>query len=347
MKNLKQENGSVTLFVLVSMLFFVLFLVGVYMLGSVGEQTGISQTGRIKEIYEKDINQIDDVYATLTNQLIYYVTDKQGNEIPVPKGFSPITTSDQGTKETGFVIKNDKDGNEFVWVPVDKNTTYEYERVAFSKEDWQNSQTLDEQTKQIQASSNQYTETIPIIAEDRTELQSVKEYGGFYIGRYETGTIATTATTSGSGMEDTVVVQKGKRVYNHIKYADAKTKAEELYTKKENNVISRLCSSYAWDTTLKFIETKYPEYPINSEGGYNERSSLTTTGYDTLHPCNIYDMGGNVIEFTTETCDYPNYIYTIRGGWYKYSGSYEPAAYRTYNDGNAYENVGFRITLFL
>lgn len=64
MNILKNKKGSITLFVLVSMLFFVLFLAGMYMLSSSKEQTGISETSRIKEIYEKDVNNIDDVYAT-------------------------------------------------------------------------------------------------------------------------------------------------------------------------------------------------------------------------------------------------------------------------------------------
>ena len=245
------------------------------------------------------------------------------------------------------MIRNDKDGNEFVWIPVDKNSVYQYERVAFSKEGWEGSQTLDDKTQQIQVSSNRYIETMPIIEKDRTELQSVKQYGGFYIGRYETGAIASEARNVISGIADRIIVQKEQIVYNYIRYTDAKTKAEKLYTKTDNHVISRLCSSYAWDTTLKFIQTQYPEYSTNSEGGYNNQSSPTTTGYDKIHPCNIYDMGGNVLEYTTETCNEVEYRYTIRGGCYKNSASDEPAAYRTCNDGELYENVGFRITLFL
>lgn len=69
MKRLKQEKGSITLFVVVSMLFFVLFLTGIYMIATSKEQTGISETKRIKEIYEKDINRIDDVYQTVEEGL--------------------------------------------------------------------------------------------------------------------------------------------------------------------------------------------------------------------------------------------------------------------------------------
>lgn len=65
MKKIREEKGSITLFVLVAMLFFMLFLVGMYMLSARRETGTLSETARIKEIYEKDMNQIDDVYATL------------------------------------------------------------------------------------------------------------------------------------------------------------------------------------------------------------------------------------------------------------------------------------------
>ena len=77
------------------------------------------------EAIDKTINSLDEG--------IYYVTDKIGNSIPVPVGFSPITNSDQGTKDTGFVIKNNRDENEFVWIPVE-GMGYDYDRYDFGKQ---------------------------------------------------------------------------------------------------------------------------------------------------------------------------------------------------------------------
>lgn len=67
MKILKEEKGSITLFVLLAMLFFVMFLVGMYMLSANSESSQTAEIARIKEIYEQDVDNIDDVYATLTN----------------------------------------------------------------------------------------------------------------------------------------------------------------------------------------------------------------------------------------------------------------------------------------
>lgn len=103
MKKLKEEKGSMSLFVIVSMLFFVLFLTGVYMLSSLGQQRGISETAKIKEIYEKDVNQVDDVYETLTADVI--IPDKSGANIPNLKRFA---------QKTFVTWKLNEDGTEYV-----------------------------------------------------------------------------------------------------------------------------------------------------------------------------------------------------------------------------------------
>ncbi len=72
---LKQEKGSITLFVLISMIFFLMFLVGMYMLSATAEKGVIEEQARIKEIYEQGINDIDNVYATLDNDSKKYLKD--------------------------------------------------------------------------------------------------------------------------------------------------------------------------------------------------------------------------------------------------------------------------------
>ena len=292
------------------------------------------------------------------------VEDANGNKIPVPNGFSPITTNDQGTKETGFVIKNDTDGNEYVWVPVDDTTTYSYNRYAFTRDNWEYAQTKGEydgttNSYKIIMGSYDYTGAMPSIDVTRTELNSVNAYKGFYIGRYEIGVIGildksdmidnyTAPNETWTGYSNgTAVVQEGKQVWNYITRDKAREVAESMYSDNDA-IISRLCSSYAWDTALKFIETQNSTYPTNSVGGYYDQSEPSTTGYDTVHPCNIYDMGGNVYEWTTEVSSYTRTPCTLRGGgYYDYASNY-PAAYRC-NISATYANAyfGFRSTLYL
>lgn len=65
MRRLKQEKGSATLFVLLAMLFFVMYLVGMYIYSSNAEATQLEEMQVIKETYEQGVNDIDDIYETL------------------------------------------------------------------------------------------------------------------------------------------------------------------------------------------------------------------------------------------------------------------------------------------
>ena len=127
MKKLKQQKGSITLFALISMLFFVLFLTGMYMLSSLGEQTGLAETAKIKEIYEKDINNINNVYATLNNQV------KENEPNYKDTGLIPVTIQEDGTlneadttnhnwysytkEKNNWANAKTEDGSLFVWIP--------------------------------------------------------------------------------------------------------------------------------------------------------------------------------------------------------------------------------------
>ena len=62
---------------------------------------------------------------------------------------------------------------------------------------------------------------------------------------------------------------------------------------------------------------------------------------------NIYDIAGNVWEWTLEKTSITINPCAYRGGSYSYAGSNGPAAYRNYTstDGS-YDSVGFRVSLF-
>ena len=261
--------------------------------------------------------------------------------VPVPKGFTYI----EGTKETGFVIKDittnadgtstATNGNEFVWIPV-KNMNYEYARVKWT----------DNASNSV--SYNSCSEDLP---ED--EKKSIQKYGGFYIGRYETGIIGydETVKKDNSKSEEewtgytngTCVIQKNKQVWNYITWKKAKIEAEKLY---DNIVKSKLCSSYAWDTTLQFIKTQFETYPTNSTGGCYGTSNPSVTGFEENPPCNLYDMGGNVNEWTTEQ-NGSKYVYR-GGGHYDSNPALKPASSRWGGSiTDVYSSLGFRVALYI
>ena len=130
-----------------------------------------------------------------------------------------------------------------------------------------------------------------------------------------------------------------------------------------HKVTSTLCYGVQWDATLKFIEPNYGEYNEekteyevvddsyvkNSTGkGHYSTSSVTTTGsniaYQQKH---IYDMAGNIYEWTMEAYDIDGRV--RRGGRYNQSGSKYSASYRnrSYPSHDVDGGTGFRIALYL
>ncbi len=302
--------------------------------------------------------------------------------VPIPSGFVYVG----GTKASGLVISDaavDKEkykgqttvgtdlvGNQFVWIPVD--SIADYKRTAYSisvATGTTDTKTNSEQIKASSSSSDYYTEVLP--ADEKTSVETNK---GFYIGRYEAGDQESTNSTklraSGASTSNTVTVKAGQAPYNYIKYTDAKKLAEGFSTKQGyTSVKSKLVSSYAWDTAIAFIQKTNSDYGNSSEeGNYNNSPTFTYTGIadteknkqtkangtDTLIPTgqttavnNIYDMGGNVAEWTTESYSNTNYPFTRRGGSYSDYFAVYPAGSRGCNSDRAIDYIGFRCTLYL
>ena len=79
---------------------------------------------------------------------------------------------------------------------------------------------------------------------------------------------------------------------------------------------------------------------------YSNAILLTTGATEATNLQNIYDIAGNVWEWTLERCK-TSYPYTFRGGSYENSGSSIPAGYRNEGAINNYRyNIGFRIGLW-
>ena len=268
----------------------------------------------------------------------------------IPEGFK--VAGDSASTVQGGVVIEDKDGNQFVWVPV--ATLADYKRRT-----WYTGN----------GSFSDYSEALP---ED--ERASVDAYKGFYIGRYEagdkesTGTTKATFRTSSSDTSNSVTIKADQVPYNYVTRTQAVSLAEGFATKQGYKAKTKLVSSYAWDTTIAFIEKTVNNYgSSSSQGNYSdtsvtykditdeskpektkaENSSLLVATGQTTPVCNIYDMGGNVFEWTTESYSITNFPYARRGGSYLSSFADSPAGRRLdgFDDANA--NFGFRLTLFM
>ena len=197
-------------------------------------------------------------------------------------------------------------------------------------------------------------------------INSVEKYGGFYIGRYETGDLS----------KDQVVVQKGNTDIHSQTWYAMYEKCKTL-SDNNNNIETGLIWGNQWDRTLMWLmecnakdETtgKSKEEVISdskSWGNYrnatftytnssgstatkNENSStrIPTGSSDYTKANNIYDLAGNVYEWTMEA--YGIDIRNLRGGSYSVTGSYDPASnrlgYSPYGSGSIY---GCRAALYV
>ena len=261
----------------------------------------------------------------------------------IPEGFR-ISTDAAETVQGGIVIE-DKDLNQFVWVPV--ATLADYKRTWYTG----------------YGAFSGYSEALP---ED--EKTSVERYKGFYIGRYEAGdkesTVAKTLRSS-NDVTKTVTIKANQAPYNYVRRTQAVSLAEGFATKQGYKAKTKLVSSYAWDTTIAFLQKVNSDYGSSSEEGnyydttfsYTDITGATKTkasDSEVLVPtgqttpvCNIYDMGGNVWEWTTESYSSTTYPYAKRGG--RYSGDFAsgPAGSRFFDSDDANASYGFRLTLFM
>ena len=317
---------------------------GTYTFTVTGTVNGKSYTKNVSVT----VNQFKDVYEYMqTNTKVTY----SDGEVWVPEGFK--VADDSASTVQGGVVIEDKDGNQFVWVPVD--TISDYKRTWYTGSDG--------------ITFGSYSETLK-----DDEKTSVERYKGFYIGRYEagdkesTGTTKATFRTSSSDTSNSVTIKADQVPYNYVTRTQAISLAEGFKTQQGYKAKTKLVSSYAWDTTIAFIEKTVNNYgSSSSQGNYSntsvtykditdeskpektkaENSSLLVATGQTTPVCNIYDMGGNVFELTTEFSSDTYNPYVRRGGSYLSTFAGSPAGDRNNLSGVANDFFGFRLTLFL
>ena len=163
-------------------------------------------------------------------------------------------------------------------------------------------------------------------------VASVEKYGGFYIGRYETGNIN----------QDTPVVRKGNTDINNVTWYNSYKRCKNL--KGDNtNVETGMIWGNQFDRALMWLietgnktkeqiasdSTSWGNYRgvtfeyVNSSGSTVTKNSgsytiIPTGSTDYTKANNIYDLAGNVYEWTMEADDTSKRV--KRGGCYSASG---------------------------
>lgn len=380
----KSEKGSITLMVLTAMIFVLVVITASYL--AISNKSG-NQDRKISKIaqqyrasdeemeqeYQKALNNVTNLTieqarseSMLNRKINTEVTDSYGNKIIVPAGFK--VTEDAENVTEGIVVE-DKDGNQFVWVPVGTGTN------AIKKEDGAtvdiklsrytftaDGTATDQEDKVIDSYYQELVESDygNTTAKDIEAFKnSVNTNHGYYIGRYEVGvtgydsviTSNSNSETNWTGYEGEnikLVCKTGQQVWNYVTQNKASELSRNMYT--SSKFTSDLINSYAWDTAIVFIQT------FSEDTNYAKQTRLQSTlaktgeasdGTNKDVKCNIYDMAGNTLEWSTETQTDDTYYCVSRGGVYNTTGKY--VEYRSYQGSatSAYNDLSFRLIVYI
>ena len=422
-KILRDNKGSISALVVISVLLYSIVLTTVFMHASSKRKMQMESQILAKEAYEKQLDNLDEIRDEINGGK--RVPEEATSET-APYFPDNTFTKKEGTIDTGLVIQ-DANENEYVWVVVPRTTavyaTTGLGKTTFTDADYTSIENdLKEYTKTYRGSTS-YSDTW--YADDKNEgwlseteyktlknsmLKSVYENGGFYVGRYEAG-IDTTTGTNRTSIESQVDGKYPVPTTAPVTKADAypytyvtRTQAQNLASNVNSGTkTSSLMFGVQWDLVLAFMHNKgniadstltsnsttignyinstfdlnrgkYAQYgqlgnewknfdsalgsivvsnettgkmKKTEQNSYQNGILLTTGGTEQSKVMNIYDIAGNVWEWTLEKTSITINPCAYRGGSYSYAGSNGPAAYRNYTstDGS-YDSVGFRVSLF-
>lgn len=312
-----------------------------------------------------------------TNNVI--VKDDNKNNVVVPAGFK--IASDSATIVDLGVVIQDATGNQFVWVPVaDASSLYVngadillsgstgVKTGIYSK-----SEILIGKTRTTPGTTNYrepdlvvgtgtgydadttnkyylqagFTNTTAmataIVLDYAKNIESIKKYGGFYLGRYElTGSV--TNPTEKEGIP--LVSQNWYNLY----------KACRNITGENNSAVqSTMIWGFEWDVTCNFIanygekksiidSSNWGNYTNNTETGHGSKQN--TGANQTWRANNIYDLAGNCYEWTQENLSTDDR--SCRGGFFENTGANVPASDRGGNNITTTNNtVSSRAILYI
>ena len=373
----KSENGSVTVYVLSTLIVVLLVTTTIYIglrnktttqikqMDKINKEYSVTDTD-MQEAYDKAImGTLESVKGTETTNTT--VKDNLGNQVVVPAGFKVINPNDNVTN--GIVVEDvtheATKGSQFVWIPVGdviKDSVGNKETITLGRYSFDSSgnATAYSGSNTEDTASNHNSSYGNTIAKDIEDFKNkvTNTTHGYYIGRYEArDKSATSARTSSSVETNQLVCTANNYVYNYITQPKAAELSRGMYS--DSNFESDLMNSYAWDTAIVFLQkfdnraNKASLKPYSRQTGLN--GSLASQGTNNLSDaskqdviCNVYDMAGNCIEWTTETFSSSNVPCTRRGGSYNYNYNYNYTSSRSYYEArDSRDTLSFRSLLYM
>ena len=329
-----------------------------------------------------DLTKVDIVY------------DTANVAVPVPKGYVASGADGEHTVNTGFVIYEGDTAvttnnawdesctrNQWVWVPVPdvsriyevdsngkkKSRLYEYSatgRTTYTNNNYEPGILSNYDNEEYFAENKLQGMTKEKLLHEMQEefdftIESIKKYGGFYIGRYETGNLSS----------KTPVVQRMNTDINAQSWYTEYSRLQRLGA--NGNVKSNMIWGCLWEEALQWLidsgNKTYADmvnstswgnyynsifkYKIDTSGSTSTKNASSgtripsgSTEYSKAN--NIYDMAGNVWDWTLEGNGSGNR--RCRGGYCYNNGSNGPGSDRNgSNPGDSSYDIGFRAYFYI
>ena len=344
----KSENGSVTVYVLSTLIVVLLVTTTIYIGLKNKTTTQIKQMDKINKEYSVTDNDMQEAYdkailETLesvkgTETTNTTVKDNLGNKVVVPAGFKVINPTENVTN--GIVVEDvtheATKGSQFVWIPVGdvikdsagNKETITLRRYVFNADGSVNTElSKTEPGDQLKTSSGYsyyFTEGLKDSTTSNTHAKDIEDFKnkvnnithGYYIGRYEArDKDATETRTSSSNKTNQVVCTANNYVYNYVKHQEAATLSRAMY--KDSNFESDLMNSYAWDTAVYFLQkfdnraNKASLKPYSQQTSLN--NSLASQGTNSLEEINKQDVICNVYDMASNCFEWTTETYSNTG----------------------------------
>ena len=351
-KKLEKSKG-ITLITLAVTVIVILILAGVSIRLAIGKNGIISKAEKEKNKLEQEIQDSESKRNTILEEL-GKETIKE-NKPYIPEGFIEdketnldtglVIKDPKGNEYVWIEVPNDGTGPDYSNVkgPKDyknieqaiKNYTLEYDYMNYT----------DKWYEDMNHQTDWFKDEMEYNNAKNNMLGSVYQNGGFYIGRYEAGIESKNRTETWDTLE-IPVSKPNVYPYNYVTRTQAKVLAERLSKPKYTNT---LMFGMQWDLVVKYLEIKGKKqddgkswgnfsdieikdinpnakgsndkgktYKYDLKRGKPKNTSvvLTTGASEYTKNQNIYDLAGNLWEWTLEYTGMPKTPCALRGANY-------------------------------
>ena len=272
-KILRDNKGSVSALVVISVLLYSIVLTTAFMQASSKRKMQMESQILAKEAYEKQLDNLDEIRDEINGGAGTKVPAEATAET-APYFPDNTFTKKGGTIDTGLVIQ-DASGNEYVWVVVPR-TTAVYKTTGLGKTTF-----TDADYTSIEKDLKDYTSTYvtrdgysdTYVADDKnvgwfadataynnlknSMLKSIYENGGFYVGRYEAGIGTNRTSNIDKNSEEKYITPSTAPVTKADAYPYTyvtRTQAQNLASNVNSGTkTSSLMFGVQWDLVLAFM----------------------------------------------------------------------------------------------